>query len=162
VTVTIDFTIEAPGWVKSDDAERVVRAAIEAAIASDEPGDYEIGVVLSDDERVRVLNRKWREKDTATNVLSFPASDPAQDGARLLGDIVLALETIESEAAADGVTFNDHLAHLAVHGVLHLLGFDHERDDDAETMEDEERKILGRLGIGDPYAAASLKRTEPV
>jgi len=161
VTIVIDVTTEAVDWEQTPAAEATVRKVIEAALADGEPGDCEIGVVLSDDARIRTLNRTWRGKDAATNVLSFPAGDTAEDGPRLLGDVVLAFETIAREAEAEGKTFDDHLAHLAVHGALHLLGFDHERDGDAEAMENQERKILARLGIGDPYAAAPVKRTEP-
>ena len=161
MTAAIDVTFETPGWAKIPDAERIVRAAVEVALASAGSGEYELGIVMSDDAHIQILNRTWRGKDAATNVLSFPAADPTQDGPRLLGDVVLALETIEREASAEGKTFREHLSHLAVHGALHLLGFDHERDGDAETMEDQERKILARLGIDDPYAAAASKRTEP-
>jgi probable rRNA maturation factor len=161
VTPAIDVTFEAPGWARISDAERIVRAAIEAALASAGPGYFELGVVLSDDAHIQVLNRTWRGKDAATNVLSFPAADSSQDGPRLLGDVVLALETIEREATEEGKTFQEHLSHLAVHGALHLLGFDHEHDGDAKTMEDLERSILAGLGIHDPYADAASKRTEP-
>src|SRR5690606_36587771 len=98
-------------------------------------------------------------KDAPTNVLSFPAPDRPHDGPRFLGDIVFALETIEREAEAEGKSRDAYLSHLAVHGVLHLLGFDHENDRDAEAMEELEREILAGLGISDPYAAG--RRTEP-
>jgi probable rRNA maturation factor len=160
VSASVDITIEAGDWHKIPGAEAAVRRAVDKALADAGPSACEISILLSDDASIRTLNRTWRGKDTATNVLSFPAADPDQDGPRLLGDVVLAFETIAREAAAEGKPVEDHLSHLAVHGVLHLLGFDHERDEDAEAMEARERTILARLGISDPYAAP-MKRTEP-
>ncbi len=119
----------------------------------------EVAVVLSDDEQVRLLNRTWRNRDAATNVLSFPAqqagmnADPSAP--RTLGDIVLAYETLAREAEQEGVPFEAHLAHLLVHGLLHLVGFDHEAEEQASVMEEQERRILARLGVPDPYAAPS-------
>jgi probable rRNA maturation factor len=117
--------------------------------------------MLADDARIRELNRRWRGQDKPTNVLSFPAPEGPPDDARFLGDIVLAFETVEQEARAEGKPLEHHLAHLAVHGALHLLGYDHERDSDADAMEQRERLILARLGIPDPYASAATRRTEP-
>jgi probable rRNA maturation factor len=112
---------------------------------------------LLSDSAVRALNKAFRGKDSATNVLSFPAapSPPAFDprsGPVFLGDVALAYETVVQEAAAQQKTVVNHCAHLIVHGVLHLAGFDHERDEDAERMEGTERAILARFGISDPYA----------
>lgn len=114
----------------------------------------EISVVLSDDEHVRELNKHHRGMDKPTNVLSFPAARAkAPAGApRVLGDVVLAFETVQREAAEEDKRFEHHLSHLVVHGVLHLLGYDHEDDDEAEIMETREREILATLGIPDPYA----------
>ena len=103
-------------------------------------------------EAVRELNARFRDKDRPTNVLSFPAPESA---APHLGDIVLAYGVCASEAQAQGKTLSDHLSHLVVHGVLHLLGRDHEDDAEAEEMEAEEREILAELGVSDPYAADS-------
>ncbi|HLJ65326.1 MAG TPA: rRNA maturation RNase YbeY [Stellaceae bacterium] len=116
----------------------------------------ELTVVLAGDEVVRTLNRQWRGEDKATNVLAFEARDTTspKEAPRYIGDVVLAFETVTAEAAAQGKKFEDHLAHLVVHGVLHLLGFDHEKEEDAHAMEALEIKILARLGIGNPYAAA--------
>ena len=161
MTVSVEIAVEAAGWKDAPRAASAVRGAIGAALAGAEFGACEIGVVLTDDERIRSLNRAWRGKDGATNVLSFPAPAGPQEGPRFLGDVVFALETIRREADDEQKTFEDHLTHLAVHGVLHLLGFDHEREDDAEAMESRERKILAGLGIADPYEPAKLKRTEP-
>lgn len=110
-------------------------------------------MVLADDRLVRSLNREYRGRDTATNVLSFAGLDgPAEPGTpRLLGDVVLARETVVREACEQGKTPADHLAHLVVHGVLHLLGYDHQTTTQAETMEDLERAVLAGLGVADPY-----------
>ncbi|HEX7970330.1 MAG TPA: rRNA maturation RNase YbeY, partial [Stellaceae bacterium] len=104
-------------------------------------------------ELVRALNRQWRGKDVPTNVLSFPAlgATPPPGAPRLLGDVVLAFETVAAEAAAQDKPLADHLRHLVIHGVLHLLGFDHESDADAQRMEASEIAILAGLGVPDPY-----------
>ena len=113
---------------------------------------------MTDDDAIRRLNRQWRGRDAATNVLSFPATNPGEAATpRLLGDIVIAFETTRDEAAAAGKPFLHHLCHLAVHGFLHLLGYDHESDDEAETMERLEREILTRLDMPDPYAARDVE-----
>lgn len=110
--------------------------------------------MLSDNEHIRELNKHHRGMDKPTNVLSFPAArmkTPAGTP-RFLGDIVIAYETVEREAAEEAKPFENHLSHLVVHGVLHLLGYDHEDEEEAETMESHERQILAKLGIPDPYA----------
>jgi len=139
----------------SDDAlSRVARAAFAAAsVARNEP--CEATLVLTDDEEMRELNRTWRGKDASTNVLSFPAGEPfgeAHGEPSPLGDIVFAGETVIEEAKLRGIPVADHATHLVVHGMLHLLGFDHERDADAERMEALETKVLAGLGVADPYA----------
>jgi probable rRNA maturation factor len=162
VSLSIDIAADAPGWSAIPSAAAVVRLAVEAAVADAGFVDAEVGAVLADDEEVRALNRRWRNTDQPTNVLSFPAPDTSsQAGPRFLGDIVFAFETITREADAEGRHIEHHLAHLAVHGALHLLGFDHEDGANAETMEGRERQILARLGIPDPYAPTATKRTEP-
>lgn len=108
-------------------------------------GNCEITVVLADDKFIKSLNRDFRGKDKPTNVLSFPGEEEH------LGDIVLALETIECEADAQGKSFKDHTKHLLVHGTLHLLGYDHERDIEAQIMEEKEIKILKKLKVNNPY-----------
>ncbi len=154
--VAIDITVEAGEWPPEPEltrlAERTVAAAlaaIDAAIA--EPA--EVSVVFTDDGHIRVLNSQYRQVDAPTNVLSFPAEAqaPGRFGP-LVGDIVLAYETITREAAAGGLTLPDHLTHLMLHGFLHLFGYDHEVDEDAIVMERLETAILARLGIADPYA----------
>lgn len=111
-------------------------------------------VVLADDALLRSLNRRYRGKDAPTNVLSFPFRCPPGAEARQLGDIVLAAETVRNEAAEQGIAPVDHLQHLVVHGLLHLLGFDHDTAAEAEAMERLEAQILAALGIADPYAVA--------
>ncbi|HVG52471.1 MAG TPA: rRNA maturation RNase YbeY [Xanthobacteraceae bacterium] len=148
--VTIDISIESPLW-NDLDCETTVRRAVAAAAAPDE-AQGELSVLLTDDDAIRVLNAQWRHKDEPTNVLSFPAAHAGNIGPRPLGDIVIAYETTAREAAAEHKQLDHHLAHLTVHGFLHLLGYDHESEADAETMERLEREILARLDIADPYA----------
>ncbi len=119
-------------------------------------GDAELSVLLCDDEAIARLNAQWRGQHKPTNVLSFPAP-PLQGAVRdekiPLGDIAIAYETLAREAEENGKTLSAHLSHLVVHGFLHLLGYDHHMDDDAERMERLERDILARIGVADPYAA---------
>ena len=154
MSFAIEISVEAGAWQKLSGAEGIVRRAAEAALAETSASGVEIGVVLTDDAKMRALNRTWRGKDTATNVLSFPAPAGGSKEPRLMGDVVLAYETIAREAAEQRIPAQDHLAHLTVHGVLHLLGHDHENDRDADTMERREREILAQLGVPDPYARA--------
>jgi probable rRNA maturation factor len=130
--------------------EQAARAAIGAAPSLPQ-GTYQVTFVLTDDAEMRALNRTWRGKDVATNVLSFPAHEKVKRPGPL-GDVVLAYETTLKEVRAQGITLDAHVAHLVVHGVLHLIGFDHLEDVDAERMEAIERTALASLGIGDPYA----------
>ena len=139
----IDITRQAGAWGEVDD---LIRCGAQAALVG-QPRQGELSVVLSDDAHVRVLNRDYRGKDAPTNVLSFPM--PEHTG--LLGDVVLARETLAREARAQAKRFEDHLTHLLVHGVLHLLGFDHDNDADANAMEAREVAVLARLGIDNPY-----------
>jgi probable rRNA maturation factor len=146
----LDVVVEATPWGEHRGLRPLLRRAIDAAAAALSTSGAELAIVLTDDSAIRVLNRKWRGIDAPTNVLSFPAEVPA-GAPPLLGDIVLAYETVAREARRDGKPFAHHVAHLAVHGFLHLCGYDHERDSDAETMEQLERTILRRLDIADPY-----------
>jgi len=154
-------------WNSSTDWAQLARAAVHAAVAeSDSAGlltsglDAEVSVRFTGDADVKALNSAWRGKDKATNVLSFPMVEPEQlaslarteGGEALLGDIVLAHGICADEAAAKGIGGCGHAAHLVVHGMLHLLGYDHERGEgEAETMEAAERRALARLGVADPY-----------
>jgi len=154
MTVDIAVMIESDRWAAVlPGAAALAEGAARAALAAAPPADpAQLGIVLADDALVRRLNATYRGQDKPTNVLSFP-----QDAATLpaiptpLGDVVLAFETVAGEAAAQEKTLADHLAHLVVHGVLHVVGFDHETDGDAAGMEDLERRILRGLGVGDPY-----------
>lgn len=137
-------------------AEHAVRTALAAAGAPLADGPLEISLVFTDDAEQRALNRDYRHKDAATNVLSFPNMDDLEGSAlpglpRLLGDVVLARETVAREAADQGKTLADHTTHLLVHGLLHLLGHDHHVPEEAEKMEALERRILAQLDIADPY-----------
>jgi probable rRNA maturation factor len=149
----IDVFVEAPQWDTADGAEAMVRRALtEAAIATGTDfKDRALAVLLTDDAAIRRLNAQWRHIDKPTNVLSFPAAPHQQGPVTSLGDIAIAYETTAREAVEEDKPFADHLAHLAVHGFLHLLGHDHDTDSAAERMEGLERAILARLGVPDPY-----------
>lgn len=149
----IAFAVNADGWPDGleDVAERAIFAALDQSKAK-MAGVAEVSVVLTDDAEQRELNKQWRGYDKSTNVLSFPQLEPFSPVAGILGDITLARETVEREADEMGITFEAHFTHLVVHGFLHLLGYDHIEDDEAHQMESLETKILGSLGIADPYA----------
>ena len=154
-----EVLVVADCWQTEPDAEAVIHRAINAAaeFADADVGDAELAVMLTDDTGIQTLNSNWRGIDEPTNVLSFPALQPTgsgmpDDAPRMLGDIAIAYETTRREADDEQKPFDDHLSHLAVHGFLHLIGYDHEKDDDAETMESLETEILAQLGIPDPYA----------
>jgi probable rRNA maturation factor len=150
--LAVDIVAESPLWKAQRGADAMLRRALAAAAAL-VSSDGELAVVLTDDDAIRALNRDWRGKDAATNVLSFPAKQARSDrrAPPLLGDIVIAYETVAREAAAEGKPFMHHLAHLAVHGFLHLVGYDHEANKDADAMEGLEIAILARLDVPDPY-----------
>jgi probable rRNA maturation factor len=151
--LNIEISRNSDGWPEALDAraEQAVRAALAQSTARI-TGPAELSVVLTDDAEQRVLNRDWRGIDKATNVLSFPQIEPFAPVSGLLGDIILARETLEREAAEQGVSLEDHFTHLVVHGFLHLLGYDHMDDDEALAMEGLETQILASLGVADPYA----------
>jgi probable rRNA maturation factor len=156
----IEVAVEAGPWAVIADAaawaERGAAAALAVADVALRLG-VELSIVLTDDAAVRVLNKTWRGIDAATNVLSFPAAERHElPAAAHLGDIALAGETVLREAAAEGKLPHHHLAHLAAHGALHLLGYDHAADAEAEAMEALERQALAQLGVPDPYAERAL------
>ena len=154
-----EVLVVAECWQTEPAAEAIIHRAVAAAaeIVNAGLGETELAVMLTDDAGIRTLNSNWRGIDKPTNVLSFPALPPTgpggpDDAPRMLGDIAIAYETTRREADDEQKPFDHHLSHLAVHGFLHLIGYDHEKDDDAETMEALEREILAQLGIPDPYA----------
>ena len=130
-------------------AEAIARALAAAAQATGAQGT--LGILVEDDAGIRALNREWRSIDAATNVLSFPAAAMPSRAPRHLGDIAISYETVVRESRAQSRPYAHHVAHLAVHGLLHLLGCDHQDESAADAMEDFECKILARLGIPDPY-----------
>jgi probable rRNA maturation factor len=153
----IDIQTQSLLWDAQPLAAQTVREAIDAAASVLSTGGGEVSIVLTNDSAIRDLNREWRGIDGPTNVLSFPASSQTAGGdARLLGDIVIAYETLERECDDENRIFVHHLAHLAVHGFLHLIGYDHQTDVQAEEMEGLESKIMMRLSLPDPYSARDL------
>ncbi|ESQ80942.1 rRNA maturation RNase YbeY [Asticcacaulis sp. YBE204] len=146
----IDIEIEHDDWTEVlPEVSAVVTGAIEAAFAHlGAKEQLDIVVLLTDDAEMKALNKEFRQKNAPTNVLSFPAPDMMHPH---LGDIAFGFETCVREAKDQSKTLKDHVAHLSVHGALHLLGYDHLNDAEAEEMEDLERQILKGLGIADPY-----------
>ncbi len=149
---SIDIQVASPLWNAQPSAEQTVRDAIAAVASALATGDGEVSVVLTDDAAITKLNRDWRGIDMPTNVLSFPAPK----GAIMLGDIVIAYETLDRECADEARAFLHHLAHLTVHGFLHLIGYDHQNDADADVMEGLESKIMASLKMPDPYRGRDL------
>jgi probable rRNA maturation factor len=148
----IDIEIEDPAWTYAEaDAEALVRRAAEAVLLGEGAVGEGVTVLLTDDASVQALNARFRTQDKPTNVLSFPAPPNPE---KHLGDVALAFGTCEREAREQGKPLAHHLQHLVAHGVLHLLGYDHMTDAEAEAMEGRERDVLAGLGIPDPYAAA--------
>ena len=164
--VSVSILFSSSQWDEAS-CEPVLERAVAAVLdhVATEKEVFEVSVMATDDASIAELNAQFRDKPVPTNVLSWPAQDLAPDkpgtrprapkadafGMVPLGDVALAFETCAREAAAQGKTFKDHVTHLTVHGTLHLLGFDHETDADADIMEDLERQILCKLGIDDPY-----------
>jgi probable rRNA maturation factor len=153
-SVTIDIRVESDLWKRKREITTVARRAIVKAATVVALPTCELSMLLTDDPTIRTINADWRGVDAPTNVLSFPA--PGGGNRPFIGDIVLAYETIAAEARAERKPFAHHFAHLAVHGFLHLLGYDHIRKKDAETMEEAERGILRQLRIPDPYRGQSM------
>jgi probable rRNA maturation factor len=153
--ITIDINEESGEWGERD--QELANKAVQEALAKTQLPftNGEVSVVLADDAFVHKLNKEYRGKDKPTNVLSFHQFEAEelkqQSGYVALGDIILAHETVLREAEQQGKTFEDHLTHLLIHGTLHLLGYDHIDDDEAETMEALEIEILAGMGIKNPY-----------
>ncbi len=162
--VWIDIAVEKGNWAEAlPDYQDIIERAINATVGlaaeyEDEDGvEWEISVLLTDDDAVQVLNRDWRGKDKPTNVLSFPANaddlppNITEGAPVMLGDIIMAFETVIGEAKEMDKSPSDHFCHLVVHGMLHLLGFDHVSDLQADEMEPLEVEILAGLGVASPY-----------
>lgn len=159
----IDISVQDPEWEALGDIDGLIRmiakTALTYAIMPKEVlgRDLEISIVLANDDLVQVLNREYRDKDKPTNVLTFATLDseePATEGPLNLGDVILSYQTIERECQEQGKFVIDHVKHLTVHGVLHLLGYDHIDEDEATDMETLEIRILERLGVQNPYSFA--------
>jgi probable rRNA maturation factor len=156
MTLPVDIQIASELWAAQPQAELLVRDAI-AAAAVIAPAEGEVSVVLTDDAAIRTLNREWRGIDKPTNVLSFPAAPTkAGPGHKMLGDIVIAYETLAQECADEDRLFQHHLAHLPVHGFLHLIGYDHQTDSGADAMEALESEIMATMKMPDPYHSRDL------
>lgn len=163
--IEIDFAAQGPSWGLRTEALKPAMtdtAAITLELAGIQAKNVEISLVFADDAFIRELNREYRNKDKPTNVLSFPQYEPdevmEEKSFLALGDIILAKETIEREAREQNKSFEDHTIHLFVHGLLHLLGHDHEEDEEAEAMENLEIRILEKQGIKNPYESCENMR----
>lgn len=160
----VDVVRHGEAWVTAEVTDAMLEGAARSAFLAAPPpkqGTYAVTIVLTDDEEMQELNRTWRGKDAPTNVLSFPLEEEVSEPG-LLGDVVLAYETTLKEAREANLALADHVSHLVVHGVLHLVGFDHEEDEEAERMENLERTALASIGIADPYADEGEARVAEV
>jgi probable rRNA maturation factor len=163
----IQISVEEGGWPSEDELQPLAERVLEAAaghLKTHAKQKFpkmatELSLVFTDDESIRAINAEWRQKDKATNVLSFPAFPitPGKMPGPMLGDIIIAKETVEREAAELEKPFDNHLTHLMVHGFLHLFGYDHMNNAEAEIMEGLETRILADLGLSDPYEGQDLK-----
>jgi probable rRNA maturation factor len=160
--LSIDISAPCALWRGLPRARALARETVAACLLEsgfDPPPGSELSLCLTDDTEVQKMNARWRGNDEATNVLSFPAASTGPTAAApILGDIALAYETLSREAQEMGVLLADHYRHVVAHGFLHLIGHDHQTDEEAERMEDLERRILARLGVADPYADRTVER----
>ena len=165
MSLRVGFVETSRLWRGAIPARRLARRAIEATLREcrlELQRDAEVCVNLVGDVDMRALNAHWRGRDAPTNVLSFPAAEPSHvREAKLLGDVLIAFETVNREAEDEGKTLADHFSHLVVHGFLHLIGFDHVDDARAAEMEALEIRVLARLGVADPYAQRELMDAAP-
>ncbi|PPQ39112.1 probable rRNA maturation factor [Rhodoblastus acidophilus] len=157
MNLSIETSVECESWREVADLDGLIRQCLDAVLS--ETGDElregaEVSLLLCDDARIRVLNAQFRGMDKPTNVLSFPGPEPLET-AHGIGDIAIAYETVAREAAEQGKPLQHHLRHMVVHGFLHLLGYDHETDEEAEAMEADETRALARMGVADPYRELS-------
>ena len=160
MAISVDILDEHEAWAIVPDRAAIANRIVATAAlfgGIDIPAEGEVSLLFCDDARIQDLNRIWRGQDKPTNVLSFPA--PRQNEFdKSLGDIAIAFETVAREAASEGKTMADHTAHLIAHGFLHLIGFDHETEAEAEIMEAKEIAILAAHGVADPYGADAEQR----
>ena len=157
--ISVQLTVAAGSWGGEEHLSALARqifALPELSTIVQLPMDAEVSLLFTDDDQMRGLNGQWRDQDKPTNVLSFAANEglALENWFPMLGDIALAYETIACEAVAQGKEFHDHLTHLIIHGYLHLIGYDHETEHEAQAMEALEIKLLSQLGIADPYLDA--------
>jgi len=159
--LTCEISVPSTLWRNLPRARTIARETIAACvdeIGTDPRDGSAVSLCLSDDAGVCELNARWRGIDKPTNVLSFPTAPRQADSMPpMLGDIALAFETVAREAEASGIALADHYRHLVAHGFLHLLGYDHRTDKEAERMEALEQRILARLGVADPYAGGVVE-----
>jgi probable rRNA maturation factor len=162
--LALDIRAPSSLWRRLPRARTLAREIISACVAESGLEAYdgvEVSLLLTSDAELKALNARWRGQDKPTNVLSFPAAPADRLGeAGTLGDIALAFETLADEAEAAGVPLADHYRHLVTHGFLHLIGYDHQTDEEAERMEALEQRILARLGVADPYAEGAVTEKE--
>jgi probable rRNA maturation factor len=154
MNLSIETSVECESWLGIAGLDALIRQCLDLSLA--ETGDHpregaQVSFLFCDDARIKTLNAEFRGIDKPTNVLSFPGPEPIET-ARVLGDIAIAWETVAREAAEQDKLLRSHLCHLIVHGFLHLLGYDHETDEEAEIMEADEARVLDRMGISNPYA----------
>ena len=156
--------VECEAWSGHEGFEALASEVIAKAVAATRiklRPEAEVSLLLCDDARIRDINREWRGLDKPTNVLSFPAAPPAMLGeSPAVGDIAIAYETVAREAEEEAKSFRDHYMHMVLHGFLHLIGYDHETDEEADEMEALETSILGGLGVADPYAMTEQDLTQ--
>ena len=162
MSLTVEISVESELWTAFAGLEVLVGATLQTA--AENCGDpllegAEVSLLFCDDARIRELNQQFRDKDGPTNVLSFPGPDTVETAA-FLGDIAIAYETVAREAQEDSISLEQHCRHMIVHGFLHLLGYDHEEDDEAEAMEALEINILRQMGVKNPYLADETEETE--
>lgn len=160
ISVDIQVASEGDDPPEPDSIRRWLRAVLDRELPARDPREIELSVRLVDREESQALNRRYRQKDYPTNVLSFPSELPADLPFLHLGDIVVCAPVIGEEARAQGKAPFAHWAHMFVHGALHLLGYDHVEDADAQVMEAKEVSILAQLGIADPYLTPSITTEE--
>ncbi|MEM8833207.1 MAG: rRNA maturation RNase YbeY [Pseudomonadota bacterium] len=163
--VDIDISLQDPEWEKLGGVEKVVEESVKLTLKSAIlpkivlDRDTEVSIVLANNDLLHVLNREYRDKDKPSNILTFATLDseePVTDGPLNLGDVFLSYETVMEEATDEGKFILDHVRHLIVHGVLHLLGYDHKQDDEATDMETLEIRILERMNVQNPYTKADF------